>query len=227
MSANPGSEPEVPRAKDASPGAGRHAEASVAIPTFPGPKESPVIRTFIAVSPPREVRLEVEEGIRKVRAFASDAKWVSSDNFHFTLRFLGNIEEERLDLLAECVAKSVRGEAPFEVTLSGLGAFPSVMKPRVLWVGTGQGADRLSGLARLVEAGLRKKGFGKADKAFAPHLTVARWRRPQRSPKFAEFMESQSLEAGPFRVEAVHVMESKLRPQGPVYSSRADCRLSG
>lgn len=186
-----------------------------------------MIRTFIAVSPPKEVRLKIEEGIREVRAFESDAKWVNADNFHFTLRFLGNLPEERLDLLAECVAKSVKEEAPFDVALSGLGAFPSAMKPRVLWVGTAQGADRLTGLARLVEAGLRKKGFGKADKAFAPHLTVARWRRPQRSPKFAEFIESQSLEAGPFRVEAVHVMESKLRPQGPIYSSRAECRLLG
>jgi 2'-5' RNA ligase len=117
-----------------------------------------VIRTFIAVSPPRDVRLEVEEGVREVHALASDAKWVAVDNFHFTLRFLGNLPEERLDLLAECVAKSVKGEAPFDVTLSGLGAFPSTMKPRVLWVGTRLGADRLTGLAQLVEAGLRKKG---------------------------------------------------------------------
>jgi len=186
-----------------------------------------MIRTFIAVTPPEDVRLGIAEGIREVRAHAPDAKWVAAENFHFTLRFLGNIEEERLDLLAECVAKSVAGEAPFDVTISGLGAFPSATRPRVLWVGTGPGADRLVGVARLVEAGLRKKGFGKADRAFVPHLTVARWRRPQRSPEFAEFIESRSLEAQPFRVEAVRVMESKLRPRGPIYSVRAECRLMG
>lgn len=113
------------------------------------------------------------------------------------------------------------------MTLSGLGAFPSVIKPRVLWVGTRLGADRLTGLAQRVEAGLRREGFGKADKPFAPHLTVARWRRPQRSPKIAEIIESTSLEVGPFKVETVHVMESKLRPQGPIYSSRAACPLKG
>jgi 2'-5' RNA ligase len=186
-----------------------------------------VIRTFIAVFPPKEVSLRVEDQVGEVRSSSSDAKWVPAENLHFTLRFLGSLPEERLDFLARCVAESVVEEAPFELTLSGLGAFPSATRPRVLWVGTSMGAERLTAIARNVEAALRREGFGKADRPFTPHLTVARWRRPQRFPKVTEIIESTSLEAGPFRVEAVHVMESKLRPQGPIYTSRAACPLKG
>ena len=186
-----------------------------------------MIRTFIAVFPPKEISQRLGEAIAKFRGSAPEAKWVAPENFHFTLRFLGDLPEERLDLLARCVAESVRGEAPFDLTLTGLGAFPSAGRPRVLWVGTDAGGERLSRLAEIVESGLRSEKFGKADKPFSPHLTIARWRRPERNERVGKLIETSPLEAGPFRVEAVNVMESVLRPQGPAYKSRAACPLQG
>jgi 2'-5' RNA ligase len=186
-----------------------------------------LIRTFIAVFPPPEVSSSLGEAVQEFRRVAPDAKWVAPANFHFTMRFLGDLAEERLDLLTRCVAESIRGETPFEVTLNGLGAFPNPKKPRVLWVGTGAGAERLASLAKNVEMELRRARFGKADKRFSPHLTVARWRRPQRSEAVAKLIETCPLEIGPFTVDAVCVMESKLRPQGPEYIVRKACPLEG
>jgi 2'-5' RNA ligase len=186
-----------------------------------------LIRTFIAVFPPSEVSFGLGEAVEEFRGVAPDAQWVAPANFHFTVRFLGDLPEERLDLLTRCVAESVRGETPFEVTLQGLGAFPNPRKPRVLWAGTGAGGERLVSLAKAVEMGLRSKRFGKADKRFSPHLTVARWRRPQRSEAVAKLIETCPLEIGPFTVDAVRVMESKLRPRGPEYIVRQACPLEG
>lgn len=186
-----------------------------------------MIRTFVAVFPPEEVSSALGRSVEEFRRVAPEAKWVAAANFHFTMRFLGDLPEERLDLLTRCVAESIRGEAPLEVTLKGLGAFPSPTKPRVLWVGTGGGGEGLVRLAKLVETRLRSERFGKADKRFSPHLTIARWRRPQRSEAVKKLIETSPLEIGPFKVEAVSVMESKLRPQGPEYITRAACRLEG
>ena len=186
-----------------------------------------MIRTFVAVFPPEEVSAALGDSVDEFRRVAPDAKWVKPANFHFTMRFLGATPEEKLDLLTRCVAESVRGEAPFEVTLTGLGAFPSPTKPRVLWVGTDSGGEGLAKLAKLVEFRLRSDRFGKADKRFSPHLTIARWRRPQRDEAVKKLIETSSLEIGPFKVEAVQVMESKLRPQGPEYITRAACPLEG
>lgn len=186
-----------------------------------------MIRTFIAVFPPEDVRLELGDEVRRLRGQAPEAKWVQSDNFHFTLRFLGGLPEERLDPLSRCVAESIRGESPFKLTLKGLGAFPSARRPRVLWVGTDEGGVRLSRLAKLVESGLRAERFGKADKPFSPHLTVARWRRPKPGEALEKLVATSTLEIGPFDVDAVRVMESKLRPQGPEYITRVACALQG
>ncbi len=186
-----------------------------------------MIRTFIAVFPPSEITKKLGEEIDRIRRFAPDAKWVQPDNCHFTMRFLGDLPEEKLDLLTRCVAESIRGEMPFDVTLTGLGAFPSARKPRVLWVGTGDGGDRLGHLAKLVETGLRRERFGKADKPFSPHLTIARWRRPRREEAVEKLISKGTFEVGSFRVEAVRVMESRLRPQGPEYITRAACALEG
>lgn len=174
-----------------------------------------------------EISRKLGDGIRRFRDRAPEAKWVRPENFHFTLRFLGDLPEERLDLLMRCVAESVRKEAPFDLTLTGLGAFPSARRPRVLWVGTDPGGERLSLLAKAVETRLRAERFGKADKPFSPHLTIARWRRPRWDEAVEKLIDTGTLEAGPFTVSAVRVMESRLKPQGPEYVVRAECPLQG
>ncbi len=187
----------------------------------------PMVRTFVAVFPPEEVRLRLGEEVARLRRQAGDAKWVGPDNFHFTLRFLGGLPEEKLDLVTHCVAESIRAESPFELKLTGLGAFPNARRPRVLWVGTDEGGERLSRVAKLVEFGLRGGRFGKADKRFSPHLTIARWRRPQRGDAVERLIAASLIEIGPFTVDAVRVMESRLRPEGPEYIVRAACALEG
>jgi len=190
-------------------------------------KEIALVRTFIAVFPPRETREEIGELMKRLSCAAPEAKWVKPESLHFTLRFLGNLPEERLDDLAACVAQSVEAKAPFELVLKGLGAFPSPRRPRVLWVGAGTGGDELAALARAVESALRAERFGKADKPFSPHLTLARWRYPHKGEAVRNLIETESIETGPFTIREVHVMESKLRPGGPEYISRATCRLCG
>jgi 2'-5' RNA ligase len=137
-----------------------------------------MLRLFFAVPIPAEARMRVGELIDTVQASVGDGtariRWVRVDGLHLTLRFLGPTPEDRRPPLV-AAADAIAGElAPFEVRLGGGGAFPSLARPRSLWVGVGQGADRLADLADRLTAAAGECGLVLDTRPFAPHLTVAR-----------------------------------------------------
>jgi len=158
------------RAWRGGPRGGRRWEAPVDEPGVP--------RLFFAVPVPDDARARVGELIETVQGSVGDGtariRWVRVDGLHLTLRFLGPTPVDRrppLEAAADRIAASV---APFEVRLAGGGAFPSLGRPRSLWIGVGAGADRLAELAdRLTEAA-GEYGLDLDTRPFAPHLTVAR-----------------------------------------------------
>jgi len=134
----------------------------------------PIIRTFIALpvagSPVEAVRAMIGD----MEEAGVSAKWVEPQNMHLTLKFLGDLPRTRIQPLADAVSHAVQGEPRFEIALRGAGAFPSPARPRVLWVGIREGADRLVRLSRSIDESTLSSGFGPADKAFRPHLTIGR-----------------------------------------------------
>lgn len=173
---------------------------------------------FIAVELGSAVRRQVEEIQASLRAATAGVSWVKPENFHLTLKFLGDTSVEKVSSIELAVSRSVSGVQPFEVELRGVGAFPSPSRARVVWVGL-EPHEPLVGLAGRLEDGLAELGFAREARAFSAHVTVGRRRDPRRDDalrqKLGELAGAGGARAGV--TEAV-LMQSQLRPGGPLYT---------
>lgn len=177
------------------------------------------LRCFLAVPVGEEVRNELARWQRQVRGQLPNAKWVDPQNYHITIKFYGQLPPEAVDELAAALQKPLTDFSSFRTEISGFGAFPDWLHPRVMWAGVGEGADHLRELAGLVEA----VSFGinvPADKRdYRPHLTIARFRVPARGSDIPpQVMAARARHWGLYTTDQVRLMESKLTSNGAVYS---------
>ncbi len=184
------------------------------------------VRLFVAINPPEAVRERIGAGTAELRRLGG-VRWVDPDALHVTLKFIGASDEGRADEVVASLRRVAAGHAPFDVGLSGVGAFPSLRRPRVVWVGTAPSPE----LARLqgeIEAALEELGIEREERGFSAHITLGRARRG--SAVDAQRLESLARRAairGSWRVENVDLMESRLRPTGAVYEVRESASLAG
>ena len=143
-----------------------------------GPELPPGRRLFVAVPTPPAVRDAVAELVVSVRAAGDpdrrDVRWVRLDGLHLTLRFLGPTEEEGIPGAVAAVDRAAAGMPPFDVAIGGAGAFPSVARPRALWLGVTAGVADLGAAARTLDDRLAEAGWPRDDRPYRPHLTLAR-----------------------------------------------------
>lgn len=184
------------------------------------------IRAFIAVEMPRQIKMELDRLIAGLRPFGPDIRWVRAANLHLTLRFLGDIPESSVGGLANDMTDKLATLRPFAVTLHGLGGFPNLHKPRVIWVGTNQGTDQLVQLATAVEKSCRDCGFGGADKPFSSHLTIGRVKFPKGMEKLVSHIQTLDYHLPEFQVDEAAIFKSDLLPSGPRYSRLEVIRLN-
>lgn len=185
-------------------------------------------RIFVAV----EVAPHIKKALAGLRDRLGTAsrmlRWVPPDNLHLTLRFLGEITAAQTARVAEAARQAARAAGPFEITLAGLGAFPSPRRPRVVWVGITEGADRLSALARAMEEEIAHRKFPREPRPFHPHLTVARVRAGGPPPDLTGDLASAGVSViGTQEVAALVVVESFLHPSGSEYREVAQAPLGG
>ena len=195
------------------------------------------IRTFVAVWLDESVRRCVGAFTASLRAPVERAvgsvRWVDPAQYHFTLRFLGDLDADQRQRVFDAVSGACRGFSPFSLRLGGLGAFPDLSRPRVLWIGVEPPGDRLlTQLASEVERALGERGFGQADRPFAPHLTIGRVAKvPARglreAPLAAYAGRSLAEACGSAEVREVVVMASRLTPSGPIYTPLMAVPLDG
>lgn len=173
------------------------------------------------------MRRQVEEIQASLRAADPDASWVRPENFHLTLKFLGNTPAERVKPVEQAATRAVSRVQPFEVVLRGVGAFPSASRARVVWAGLAP-EKPLVELAGHLEEELARLGFAREARPFAAHVTMGRRREPRRSEalqkKLGELAGAGGARAGV--TEAV-LMQSQLRPGGPIYTPVGRFPLQG
>lgn len=146
-------------------------------------------------------------------------KWVERDNLHVTLKFLGQVADQKVDDVCSKIEEATATLEPFELEIAGVGAFPSKRRPSVIWIGTQGGSEELKETSRLVEDSLEQIGFRKEGKAFHGHITIGRMRKGVHGRQVGELLSQADLGTiGSFQVDSVSVMKSELRPSGPVYS---------
>lgn len=184
------------------------------------------MRLFVAVELPASVRRALGELVRDLERSRADVKWVEEENFHLTLKFLGEVDEARLPEVKEALARVARGAKPFSFEAAGTGAFPSPGRPRVLWVGVGRGAEELGSLAARVDAELARVGFPPEGRPFSPHLTLGRVRSHRGMSDLAGALARACFPAREVPVEEIVLFQSILGRGGPVYTPVGRYRLS-
>ncbi len=177
------------------------------------------IRSFVAVDLDepsiRDRIMDAQKGLEQTRA---QLKIVDPALMHLTLRFLGEIPQGTLAKVKEAL-DTLRFQA-FDVEFTGLGAFPSLNRINVIWVGIRHGHEQLDEIFHQLEPQLRQIGMPPDNKGFSPHLTIARVRSGLNKAALAEYVSSmQEQEFGKMQVRSVLLKRSTLTPKGPIYST--------
>ncbi|MBM4442183.1 MAG: RNA 2',3'-cyclic phosphodiesterase [Candidatus Rokubacteria bacterium] len=173
-------------------------------------------------------RAALAEAAARLRAAAGalPVSWTAADNYHVTVKFLGNVDGGRVDEIAAALRDAARGHAPFTLVVGGLGAFPSALRPRVLWAGITAGGEAVTSVAGAVDAGLARLGLPREARDFSPHVTIGRVRESRRVPALVEALDGNG-EFGRVAVDAVTLMRSELSPRGARYTPLASAPLGG
>jgi 2'-5' RNA ligase len=171
------------------------------------------------------------EGVRAVQerfAGASGLNFVDPGQAHVTLKFLGEVDPDRLDDLTDELAAAVAdgGVSPFTAEFGGLGVFPHLGYISVVWLGVREGSEELTRLHEAIEARTVGMGFDPEDHDFTPHVTLARMDHAGGKELVQEVVESEDPTAGSLHVEEVRLTESVLTDDGPEYSTVERLQLS-
>jgi 2'-5' RNA ligase len=179
-----------------------------------------VIRTFLAIHPSTEVLDRIGELQTDLSDLAGAVRWIAPSSMHLTIHFLGDVRETEMNGIERALAESLLAQEPIDVECRGLGVFPNLRKPRILWVGLH--GDGLADLAERAEIALAPLGFPPADREFRPHLTIGRLRSSKTIDSLAPLLRSTTDRSfGASRVDHAVLYKSELRPTGSVYSPLA------
>lgn len=187
-----------------------------------------MIRTFLAIELPKPILKKIEEVQGDLRSAHADVRWVNPEKIHLTLKFFGNIEESRIDLILKSIEEPIRNTLPFSLKVRGVGAFPDLKNPRVVWMGLVDGKGVVGAFQKQIESQSGKIGFQSEDRPFHPHLTLGRMKSSRGKEDLVGRMEKHiEEEFGDFPVEGVVLFKSDLRPAGPIYTPLKELRLGG
>ncbi len=186
-----------------------------------------MIRAFIAVDIPEEVRRELEELKSRLEPHEKNVKWVPAKNIHITLKFLGNIPEDRIPDIEEVIHRLLLNRRSIRLRAKSAGAFPSLKRIRVIWAGIDGDISELRSLQHNLEVELEKIGFPKDERSFKPHLTLGRLKSPSGSPSLAKAIAGlYSFSGSEFTVDHITLYKSILKPSGAVYEVLAKVPFS-
>jgi len=180
---------------------------------------SEAIRSFIAfdINSPTVLKRfnDIQETLLKTSA---DLKLVQPQNIHITVRFLGDIKPAMVDSIHEALKKV--SFSAFDCEIRGLGVFPDLRFPRVVWAGMRKGADDVKNVFDQLEPSLQQLGFRPDPKGFSPHLTLARVRTGRNKAELtSRIQELADQDFGIVRADCLRLKKSVLTPKGPIYST--------
>jgi 2'-5' RNA ligase len=181
-----------------------------------------LLRAFIAIEIPTEIKKAIAVQTASLYKNAGCAvRWVTTENTHLTLKFLGELSLANVGLLSQALQIGCGQQAPFDITVSGAGSFPNLRRPRVIWIGLSAPPD-LNRLYHKVEAAAARLGYPAEDRPFSAHLTIGRVRE-QASPDELKYLQAALAgldigELGVFTARAVTLFKSELQPAGPLYT---------
>jgi RNA 2',3'-cyclic 3'-phosphodiesterase len=183
------------------------------------------MRLFVAVEIAPAVAAAAAAVIEQLRERAnrlaprSRIAWVTADRLHVTVRFIGHVDAERADAVRQALASPL-GEVPFDLTVAGVGTFPTKGPPRVVWSGVTDGREPLLAIEQRVSERLARAGIAAEERPYNPHLTLGRVREAG-GLRSAALLEAVGVTTplGTTAIAAITLFESRLSPKGPTYAA--------
>ena len=179
------------------------------------------MRTFIAIELPKTIRDSLAQLEEQLKKSGADVKWVEPQNIHLTLKFLGEIDEQKLDKIAEITKNVASNRKTLYMRISSIGAFPKISTPRIIWVGINEGYSEIKEIAKELEERLVKLGIPKENRPFSSHITLGRTRSALNREKLIQelisaenILNTENLE---FPVTKITLFRSTLNSSGPIY----------
>ncbi|MBM3214639.1 RNA 2',3'-cyclic phosphodiesterase [Candidatus Poribacteria bacterium] len=183
------------------------------------------MRLFIALVFPEDAQEHLRSQCRLWQSDPALRRARFASDFHITLQFLGEVPPNRLEPLTACLAEPYGGYPTFTVRLGALGAFPSIHRASILWQGVGEGGANLTTLANLTGEALAPLGFEPERRRFVPHATLARLRVPVNLSQWVARCNAEIDLPDAFSAGEVSLVQSILKPDGPLYTARASYPL--
>jgi RNA 2',3'-cyclic 3'-phosphodiesterase len=186
------------------------------------------IRTFVAAEVPDAVKAAVRAATEPLRdRHARGVRWTSSDSWHLTLKFLGEIDVALVNSVAEATRAVCDEMLPFDMSIVGWGAFPRPEAPRVIWAGAGDGTEEFVTAAKRLDSLLVGQGFEREKKSVRPHITVARVKDANAGAEAFAALRQRTLRETTFTIDKLILFRSILDPQGARYHHLAECSPAG
>ncbi len=177
------------------------------------------LRTFIAVDVGKAIRTRLVDLQGKLARAGTEVKWVEAENLHVTLLFLGEVDERQVPRICGIAAEETAKHAPFLLAVQTVGCFPNVRRPRVLWVGIGEGMQELCAIHDALEGPLQELGYRREERRYTPHITLGRVKSDRETAHLAEAIARLGAwKGGEIELAEIRVMSSRLTPKGPVYN---------
>jgi len=183
------------------------------------------LRSFIAIELDETVKSALAELQQEFKEYRADVKWVKPDNIHLTLKFLGNIKEESAEKIIKIMEKVCGQYNPFNLNIKGVGMFPNLRAPRVLWIGI-ENKEVIKPLQKEIDYGMESIGFQRDNKNFKPHLTLCRFRSSIGKNGLLQAVKPHERDSlGTITVKYITFMRSDLNPAGAQYTKIAEVPL--
>ena len=178
-------------------------------------------RVFCAVELADDVRARLQEHIARLRKEVPDAaaSWSRVENIHLTLKFFGNVAVDRIAKISAAATRTTERFSKFEIGVGNTGVFPRPSRAQVLWIGVSDPAGKLAALQKRFEEECAVDEFEKEDRAYKPHLTIARIRKPEGSRQLADTHLQMTFEPIAVPINELIVFRSELSSKGSKYTS--------
>ena len=176
------------------------------------------MRTFIAIELSEEIKQNIGALIERLKTTEAGVKWVEPKNLHITLKFLGEVPEREVKNLIDLTTEALKGGSSFKSRFEGGGTFPEGKNPRVVWIGTTEGAEEQRELSLSLEKVLSKAGYREEKREFKAHITIGRVKEKKNlDALLKELNKAKDQKFGEEIVDHVNIMKSTLNPKGPIY----------
>ena len=183
-------------------------------------------RLFIALPLPAPAKAELNSLVHALKRSAAGVRWVRPEHVHVTLKFLGDVLEDRIDPIIKALAP-ISEHSSFWFNLATVGAFPDRESPRVIWTGIEKGCNEVVSLAGVVESSMEGVGFPREQRPYSPHITIGRVKEPGDFSALWQQVSATPFESNQIDAHEVLLIHSTLTKTGPIYTELESFSLRG